>query len=329
MTKNITISVVMAAFNAEKFIAEAIRSVLGQTITDFEFIIVNDGSTDKTREIIHSFHDPRIVYLEQQNEGIAIALNRGLTKARGEYIARFDADDICYPQMLEKQYSFIKENISCVIVGSSVDYIDQDGEFIFTYSLPCLIHEEIQAIKKKTCPFIHSSVLYRKDAVLKKGGYNRHAHSFEDHLLWLAILEEGEAFNLSESLIKVRLNPGSITIDEKWRPKQFHRIKTKVLRKKNITEQEGEELLRIIQGQSIKEIKEGAYHALLAKKFLWNNYQPAKARDNLKKVIIHNRLHWKSYCLFFISFLPELVLQWCYKLVKSKWVHPLSLLKQK
>lgn len=318
----------MAAFNAEKFIAEAIQSVLDQTFSDFEFIIVNDGSTDRTKEIINSFHDPRIIYIEQQNQGIAIALNTGLKKAKGEYIARFDADDICYPQRLEEQYNFIKKNPSYVIVGSAVDYIDQHGEFIFTYSLPGSTNEEIQASKKKICPFIHSGVLYNKNVVLKKGGYNQYAHSFEDHLLWLEITEDGKAFNLPASLIKVRLNPDSVSIDETWRPKQFHRIKTEVLHKQCITEREGEALLKIIRHQNTKEIKEGAYHALLAKKFLWNNCQPAKARENLKKVISQHRLDWKSYCLFFISFLPPLLLQRSYRLFKAKSLYPANLLKQ-
>src|ERR1700754_2088364 len=91
------ITVLMPAYNAGKYIGEAIESVLEQTFTDFELLIVNDGSTDNTAAIIQSFTDPRIVLIQQPNLGVAAALNNGLKHARAEYIARFDADDICYP----------------------------------------------------------------------------------------------------------------------------------------------------------------------------------------------------------------------------------------
>jgi len=317
MHKRPSISVLMTAFNAAQFIGEAIHSVLGQSFEDFEFLIINDGSTDRTQEIIQSFSDPRIRCLQQENQGIAAALNHGLRAAQGTFIARFDADDICYPQRLEKQFGFMQANPGHIIVGSSVDYIDRNGDFVFTYRPPGFTNEEIQLIKKKICPFIHSGVCYRKDVVLKKGGYNVHAHSFEDHLLWLAIIEDGKAFNFPEPLIKVRLNPGSVTIDEKWRPRAFHRIKTRAIQNQFISADEGGQLLRIIEDQNVPDIKEGAYHALLAKKFLWNNYQPEKARTNLKKVMGRRRLHWRSYCLFLLSFLPGQVLQACYRLFKS------------
>ncbi|HTD93731.1 MAG TPA: glycosyltransferase [Chitinophagaceae bacterium] len=311
------ISVLMTAYNAEQFIAEAIRSVLAQTFSDFEFIIINDGSTDRTLAIIQSFTDPRIRCLTQENLGIAAALNYGLAEAKGEYIARFDADDICYPHRLETQYGFLRNSPDHVIVGSSVDYIDQDGEFVFTFSPPAFTNQEIQEVKLRTCPFIHSGVLYNKDVVKRKGGYNHHAHSFEDHLLWLSILGEGKAINLPQSLIKVRLNPGSMTIDERWRPRQFHRIKNKALRTQSISAWDGQQLLKIIGAQNVIRIKEGAYYSLLAKKFLWNNYQPQKARKNLKMAMGRNRLHWKSYCFYLISFLPQPVLQKWYRVFKS------------
>src|ERR1700712_3692243 len=109
MHKSTSISVLMTAFNAAPFIEEAIHSVLAQSFRDFEFIIVDDGSTDNTLELIASFNDPRIVCLSQENRGIASALNYGLREAKGEYIARFDADDICYPHRLEKQYQFLQK----------------------------------------------------------------------------------------------------------------------------------------------------------------------------------------------------------------------------
>src|ERR1700761_7286076 len=100
MSNKPQITVLMPAYNAGKYIAEAIASVLGQTFGDFELLIVNDGSTDDTLDIINSFDDKRIRVISQPNQGVAAALNTGLKHAKAEYIARFDADDICLPQRL-------------------------------------------------------------------------------------------------------------------------------------------------------------------------------------------------------------------------------------
>src|SRR5471030_2083098 len=104
MSSNPTITVLMPAYNAEKYIGAAIASVLAQTYTDFELVIVNDGSTDGTQAVINTFDDERIITINQPNSGVAVALNTGLKYARGTYIARFDADDVCYPHRLEKQF---------------------------------------------------------------------------------------------------------------------------------------------------------------------------------------------------------------------------------
>src|SRR4051794_13726774 len=104
---NVKISVLMPAYNVANFIGEAIRSILNQSFKDFEFIIINDGSTDETESIIQSFSDSRIILVTQENKGVAAALNSGLSIAKSNYIARFDADDICYPHRLAKQYQFM------------------------------------------------------------------------------------------------------------------------------------------------------------------------------------------------------------------------------
>ena len=113
MTKEKTakVTVLMPAYNAGKYIAEAIESVLQQTFKDFQLLIINDGSTDNTEEIIRSFKDEGILLMNQSHKGIAVALNKGLSKANSPYIARFDADDICFPERLQKQISFLENNL--------------------------------------------------------------------------------------------------------------------------------------------------------------------------------------------------------------------------
>ncbi len=215
------ITVLMPVYNAGKYIGEAIRSVMEQSFTDFELLIVNDGSTDDTLSVINTFSDARIRVINQENKGVAAALNKGLSHARAPYIARFDADDICYPERLQVQYDFLTANTSYSLVGASVDYIDVTGHYVFTYHPTGRNSEEMHRLVYRVCPFIHSSVFYKKEAVLRMGGYNEHAYTFEDHLLWAKLLKQENACNLQEVLIKVRLNPESVTIDERWRTPPF------------------------------------------------------------------------------------------------------------
>jgi glycosyltransferase involved in cell wall biosynthesis len=311
--KDPKITVLMPAYNAGKYIAEAITSVLKQSFRDFELLIVNDGSTDNTVKIIESFHDERIVLIHQQNKGIASALNSGLARSRAAYIARFDADDICNPDRLRIQYDFITAYPEYHIIGSAADYMDVDGSYIFTQHPAAHLDEEIQTLKYTVCPFIHSSVFYRKEVIVSNGGYNEHAYTFEDHFLWVNILKNAKACNLSQALIKVRLNPESITIDEKWRTRKFREIKYGSLRRQSITEAEGIELQEIGEKQYLPKIKEGAYYALCCKKFLVNNYQPEKARWHVMKAISIHPFRMDNYLLFVISYLPENLIRWFYR----------------
>ena len=123
------VSVIMSVFNGEDFLADAIKSVLNQTFTNFEFIIVDDGSNDSSLAIIQSFQelDSRIKIIVHKNQGLAKSLNIGIEHSIGKYIARIDADDLCYESRLEKQYAFMEENHAVDLIGSSVDVINEDG----------------------------------------------------------------------------------------------------------------------------------------------------------------------------------------------------------
>ena len=310
---NPKITVLMPAYNAGKYIGEAITSVLEQSFTDFELLIINDGSTDNTVKIIRSFHDPRIVLISQDNKGVASALNVGLASARAPYIARFDADDICYHNRLKIQYDFITTYPEYSIIGSAADYMDAEGHFIFTHHPEGHLNEEIQQLKYSICPFIHSSVFYKKEVVVNNGGYNEHAYTYEDHFLWVNILKNEKACNLSQALIKVRLNPESITIDEKWRTRKFRSIKYSTLKKRSITASEGIELYQIGGKQYSPKIKQGAYYALCGKKFLLNNYQPEKARLNVIRAISLHPFRLDNYLIYTVSYFPERFINWLHR----------------
>jgi hypothetical protein len=307
------ITVLMPAYNAGKYIREAITSVLEQTHCDFELMIINDGSTDDTVSVIMSFNDPRISIVNKEHEGIAEALNTGLQLADTYYIARFDADDVCMPDRLEKQFNFLEDHPDYVLVGSDAEYIIENGDFLFSFK--CIAHsnEEVQRNMYVYCPFIHSSVMYKREEVIKAGGYNLNAHHFEDYLLWTSLAKMGKMQNLREPLLKVRFNPASVTIDERWRGERFRQLKRQATTRGNITEEEGKELLAIIESQNVQQIKEGAYHALCGKKFLADNYQPVKARGHVRKAISIKPLRLDNYLLYAVSYMPEPFIVWLHK----------------
>lgn len=303
----------MPAYNAEKYIGEAINSVLKQTFTNFELLIINDGSTDGTQQIIESFTDARVRIINQTNQGVAAALNIGLLNAKADLIARFDADDICYPLRLERQYKFLTEHKDYVLVGSDAEYLDKNGEFVFTSIHLGYSDENIRNLPYTVCPFYHPTVAYRKSTIIAAGMYDLNAHSFEDHLLWRKILQLGKVHNIKECLVKYRYNPESVTIDEKWRTKRFREIKYGALQKGKISEQDGAELLTILKKQNTVKIKEGAYYLLLGKKYLWDNHQPKAARENLGKAICIQPGRLDSYAILLLSFFPKNFINWLYK----------------
>lgn len=314
MNEQPSVTVLMPVYNCENYIAEAIRSVLNQVYTDFEFLIVNDGSTDTTAKIISSFKDERIRVIDLgSNKGIAVALNAGLLQAKGKYIARFDADDVCFPRRLSIQFGFLVAHEDYVVAGSNAEYINQRGEHLFHFK--CLAYSDVELKKniRKQCPFIHSSVMYKKEAVLQAGGYSLLAHNFEDYLLWIRLKAFGKFYNINHSLIRVRFNPQSVTIDERHRGKAFRKLKRSIIERGDITKEEGQFLSGLIKRQNVQKIKESSYYSLCGKKYLLNNHQPVKARASFLKAIKIHPVRLENYALFFLSFLPASFIQILHK----------------
>jgi glycosyltransferase involved in cell wall biosynthesis len=318
MTAQPAITVLMPAYNASKYITDAITSVLEQSFTNFELLIINDGSFDDTESIVKKFSDARIKLINQPHQGIAAALNLGLLNAAAELIARFDADDICYPQRLQLQYNFFKANPGYVLMGSDADYTEHNGGHLYYYSNIGHTHEEIRDRIGNFCPFIHSSVMYKKSVALQLGGYDVKAHSFEDYRLWVKFITMGQVCNTCEPLIKVRLNPESVTVDEKLRGKRFMALRKEILfDTAMITDEQEEELLGILKSQDFMRFKNYSYNILVAKKYLWNNYQPEKARENVRRAINFMPFQTTGYGLLLLSFLPKVFVDKFYKKYKT------------
>ena len=211
MTPAPKISVILPVFNGERYLSEAIGSVLTQSFRDFELIIINDGSSDRSGEIAGSFRDERIRIISQENRGLIATLNRGIAEARGEYIARIDSDDIwADAEKLEKQIRFMENNPEYSLVGTNAGAINGEGRKIFSILNPLSDGEIRKKILLKNC-FVHSSVLFRKQAALECGSYAPDEKLIEDYGLWLRMGRKWKFANLGDSRISYRLNPSGLT----------------------------------------------------------------------------------------------------------------------
>lgn len=209
------VSILMPVYNAEKYISMAIESILNQTFHDFEFIIINDGSTDSSADIIRSFHDPRIIIIHNPaNAGIVVSLNHGLAISRGDYIARMDADDISMPLRLKKQVDFLNQNTSIGVVGGAIRIINQDGKPSRLGILP----RDDSLIRWTLCftnPMIHGTIMMRKEIVMRIGGYP--ASATEDYDLWEQLSCITKFSNLPDVLLYLRRHADSMISTRKSR----------------------------------------------------------------------------------------------------------------
>ncbi len=196
------ISVIMSVYNGEKYLGEAIDSVLGQTFTDFDFIIVNDGSTDGSPGIIQSYRDERIrVINNEKNIGLTKSLNKAIKESDGEYIARQDADDISLPERFEEQVWFLEEQQEVALLGTSIYRIDSDGKTIG--KMVMLARPTMKDLLRGN-QFNHGSVMFRRKLLDAVGGYNDLFRYVQDYDLWLRIARHHEVRNLTKLLYKLR-----------------------------------------------------------------------------------------------------------------------------
>ena len=201
------VSVIMPVYNGERYVREAMESILSQTFTDFEFIIVDDGSTDGTPNILKSYDDPRIIRLHHEtNEGIVYSLNQALEIVRGEFIARQDADDISMPERLEQQVSVLCERPEVAIVGSAYYLIRENGAHI-RIEFPPIGDTVIRWRMLFHNSLAHTSVIFRSAVVHQhRLRYGPEALPSEDYDLWGRMLCYGEGLNIGQPLVKHRVH---------------------------------------------------------------------------------------------------------------------------
>lgn len=212
-TNNPFVSVVIPIYNCEKFLSQALDSIIAQTYSNFEIVVVNDGSTDRSQKILESYqrHESRLRVFSQKNTGIVGALNSGIAASRGELIARMDGDDISYPQRLAKQISFLNANPMVVAVGSDVYFTDPEGRRLIRH-LPKTNHREIvdQLLDGNGGAIIHPSLVVRREALVHIGGYREEYQWIEDLDLYIRLAEVGELANIPEPLLDYRQHMKSV-----------------------------------------------------------------------------------------------------------------------
>ena len=229
---NPTVSVLLPYRNAENTLRDAIRSILGQSFTDFEVLLVDNQSDDEGARIAREMAelDPRIVLLHEPEVGIVHALRRGLSLARAPFIARMDADDISYPERLEVQYRFLAENPETGLVASQVDFEgNTEAKGIQAYvdwSNRLLSQQQIQLNRFVDAPLVHPSVMFRIKLLKAHGSYQQGDFP-EDFELWLRWMEAGVGFEkIARPLLCWQDHPGRLTRgSERYRPEAFYRIK--------------------------------------------------------------------------------------------------------
>lgn len=205
------VTILMPVFNGARFLRTAVDSVLEQTMSDFEFIIVNDGSTDTSKDILASYHDPRLRVLDQENRGLAAALNRGLRAARTELLVRMDADDFSVPQRIETLLQEYESRSRPDVMGSAIRLISATGNVYGSVRYPESHQEILNGLDSGGATFAHPAVIYKRSVVLASGGYDEWLRTgSEDHDLWHRLSRHCRFANCRHALLQFRIWPGSV-----------------------------------------------------------------------------------------------------------------------
>ncbi len=278
------ISVLMSVYNGEKYLRKSINSILNQTFTNFEFIIINDGSTDNTANILKSIQDPRIKVINQENKGLPISLNNGIKVSRGKYIARMDADDISLPERLFLQVDFLENHCDYMMVGTNVYVIDDNDIVIFK-----MAHPSDDLGIKWLClfdsPFVHSSVMIRKEIINKANNYREEQNYFvEDYDLWSRIVYDGKVANLKEIVHLYRYNPKGISFTKRE------------IQKRQALQISANNISRLINDSSFDINRAFILHCLWAHEFEGRDFTTEQVMKALEDAKFIQQILFQKYC---------------------------------
>lgn len=291
------ISILMPAYNTGRYIAAAVRSVLNQSYKNFEFIIIDDGSTDDTEKIINGFHDERIVYKRTEHKGTSAALNYGIELCRHEWIARIDADDLNTPDRLERQIQYLKENTEIDILSSWSVYFKDPHKILFLLKEPTG-HNEIYKYLDIHNPINQSAMIFRK-SILAENRFNESLDSNEDYELLHRVRDSVRFANLTEFLVYTRLREDSRTFSGN-RGNLFSILHTDAFRKMMDSKSKGD-------------------HFYWASVIAWLNYFYGSRYDS--RSYFRNSVSLKNIIAYFTTFLPE---KYFFKFINSHFRYRLN-----
>jgi len=309
------VSVVMSLYNSRKYLREAIDSVLCQTLSDFEFIIIDDGSTDGSAEIVHGYHDHRIHFIQQGNKGLPAALNRGIGAAKSNFIARMDPDDICMSNRLEKQFDYMHKHADVVIVGSAAILMDEDGKEVCKFSRP-KEHKDLLEVFPGS-PFIHPAVMFRRKAYVDAGMYPEcMRYGAEDAVLFGRMACQGKLHNMSEALIRYRVTPTAMSRKSVEFRKYLMQATERLI--SGDVKDINNVMDSLKRSSSRKHDSHYFYHCDLARIYTWSGRSSVLARTHAMTAIRMHSLGIQPYIIFTLSLLPSKWVSTLYCLMKNE-----------
>ena len=315
------VSVVMAVYNGERFLREAVDSILTQTFTDLELIVVDDGSEDSSAQLLAAIEDPRVRIISHEvNKGAALSRNDGMQAARGEYIAIMDSDDIALPTRLEVQVRFLDSHTDIGLTGAAIyDNIDVDGSVLYTSYLP-QDNETLQRTLIKEWCFLHPSIMFRSNVLAQVGGYREQFEPAEDHDFILRVLDHCKVTNLDDKLVSYRLNPRGLSVvghdyidamgvaamrlAEDRRHGRIEDVDSAVEKAREVKRRHKRAgiVARALYGVRASFYASNRYYGFGCRELYGGNY--TNARRCFRRSIYANFLFWRSWACLVLSFLP-------------------------
>ena len=223
------VSVVLPVHDGERFLAEAVDSILGQTLGDLELVVVDDGSTDATRSILAGYDDPRLRVVAQPHRGLVAALGAGIAETGAAYLARMDADDVSEPRRLERQLELLERQPRVGMAATWVAVVDEEGRELRRHVLPPG-HDDLARRLLLRNPFQHGSVLLRRAALDAAGGYRGDYGANEDYDLWRRLARSWELACVPEVLYRYRVHAGAVTQTDPERIARRERLRSELWR---------------------------------------------------------------------------------------------------
>lgn len=310
----VVVSVVMSVYNDQACVSQAIKSILSQTFSEFELIIIDDGSTDNSAIEVMKFSDLRIRFFQQPNSGLAQALNFGITVANGKYIARQDSDDFSAPTRLEQQIKFLDTHPEIGLVGCNAVLIDEDGQILANTNYPT-DNATLQAMlldENSANPLNHGTVVFSRILALSVGGYRKEFSQSQDLDLWLRMAEKLEIANLPEPAYFWRLRRQSVNVQGWNNQRDLGRLARLCARQRQSGQPEPELSLLSTRRNTISKINmllrkvetESEYNFRIAL-LLFNQNSMGESRSYLKKVMHRSPFHLYTWLIWILSLIPK------------------------